>query len=506
MIASTTEDGLSRPRARGFLLCVFVGVAVLAGSVGATCVQAQTPAYAPSPTYGPTHAEVETGASATTGAAPPFWLHANTDGLVDPTSSGGWVRGAVRRALDSDGRWSYGYGLEGVARLSDRETAYLSEAYVEARYGFLRARVGRKPDVIGEVAHDLTSGSLGTSRNATPIPKIVLATDGYTGVPFTGRWMEFKGQYTHGWMSDDRVTTGAYLHQKTLYLRVGTPSPVQVHAGLVHNAMWGGTTPVFGRLPQSFEDYARTVVALNGSEDAPPGEEAYIQGNHLGVIDVGLSAEVGTFELQAYRQFIYEDRDNLKLKSPQDGLLGVAVVDEREERWMDRLVYEYLYTKWQNGPFGPSGTERGGAGGQDNYYNHYIYESGWTLYGRTAGSPLLTPFSDGRPGIANNRVVAHHLGVAGHAGPVRYRVMATYSRNYGTYGDEDAAQRRGEEYRFNPRLDQASVLVGARMPWPSDDRFVIRASVGVDAGELYDDAVGVRLGLVYRPRFATQNF
>ena len=451
---------------------------------------------------GPDRVEVEAGATGTSGDTVPFWLHTGTDGTIDPGSSGGRLRVRAERTVSPQGQWGVGYGVEAIGRASARETAFLPTLYATGRYRFLQLRVGRKAETIGTVAGGLTSGSLGQSRNATPIPKIVLSTTGYTPVPFTRRWVEFKGRYADGLLSDDRFTEGAYLHQKTFYLRLGTPSPVQVYGGLVHDAMWGGRSPSTGRLPQSLNDYARTVVALSGADDAPRGEQIYIQGDHFGVIDVGLRAEAGPLRVRAYRHFVYEDRDNLKFKAPQDGLFGLALADTRADRVVDRLVYEHLYTKWQNGPVGPNpDNPRGGAGGRDDYYNHFIYRSGWTLYGRTAGSPLLTPFEagSGEEGIANNRVVGHHLGVAGHLGRVDYRALATYTRNYGTYDDrEDALQETGS-YRFQPRLEQVSVLLGARMSWPGAPAFEVEAALGVDVGALYDDAVGLQLGLVYHP-------
>lgn len=451
----------------------------------------------------PNHADVELGAVGSTGAGVPFWLHANRDGLVDPASANGFVRSRLERTGASDERWGFGYGVEILGRASAHETIFLPTLYAQARYGFLTLRAGRNAETIGTVADDgLTSGSLGTSRNATPIPKIVLATDGYTPVPWTERWVEFKGRYADGLLPDDRFVEGAYLHQKTLYLRAGRPSPAQVYGGLVHNAMWGGTSQnsSHGDLPQAFVDYARTVVALSGRESAPRGEQIYIQGDHFGIIDLGLSVELRSFEATAYRHFIYEDRDNLKFKSPQDGLFGLELTDTRSARWLDRIVYEHLYTKWQNGPIGPDpDNPRGGPGGRDDYYTHYIYKDGWTLYGRTAGSPLITPFpqEDGRPGIENNRVVGHHLGLAGHAGPVEYRVLATYTRNYGRYDIEDRTVEG--EYRFEPPLEQVSVLVEAQWRWPGAPSFELRGGVGVDRGELYEDAVGLRLGVLYFP-------
>jgi hypothetical protein len=435
--------------------------------------------------------EVEAGATTTSGATMPFWLHANTDGIVDPASSGGVLRGRVARSLRGRAgqTWAFGYGAEVVGRASSRESLFLSALYAEARYGILRARVGRKPETIGTVADSLTSGSMGTSRNATPIPKILLRTDGYVDVPFMNEWLEFKGRFEHGWLSDDRFVDGAFLHQKSLYLRGGDSASTRVHAGLVHKAMWGGTDPDFGRIPQSFSDYARVVVAASGTDDAPSADSLYIQGNHLGIWDFGVSAKIGSFLIQGYRQIPYEDKDNLMLENPQDGLTGIAVTDIRSAWWVDRLLYEFLYTKWQNGP-GPDG---------DNYYNHSIYENGWTLYGRMAASPLLTAFGRdrGRRGIENSRVVGHHIGVAGDLGSLDYRAFVTYTRNYGTRKGLRRAERQGTDYRFQPPLEQASFLVEARLPWPSVPQLKATTAVGVDVGDMYEDTVGLKLNLAY---------
>lgn len=61
--------------------------------------------------------------------------------------------------------------------------------------------------------------------------------------------------------------------------------------------------------------------------------------------------------------------------------------------------------------------------------------------------------------------------------------------NGGTYGG-----------RFEPSPEQVSVLLEAHMPWPGAPEFEAQAALGLDAGELYDGAVGAQVGLVYRPR------
>jgi tetrahydromethanopterin S-methyltransferase subunit G len=37
------------------------------------------------------------------------------------------------------------------------------------------------------------------------------------------------------------------------------------------------------------------------------------------------------------------------------------------------------------------------------------------------------------------------------------------------------------------------------MSWPGAPAFEVEAALGVDVGALYDDAVGLQLGLVYHP-------
>lgn len=466
----------------------YIVLACLTGILGLSPVRAQMA----------DQVEVEVGATTTSGATMPFWLHANTDGIVDPASSGGVLRGRVARSLRGRAgqTWAFGYGAEVVGRASSRESLFLSALYAEARYGILRARVGRKPETIGTVADSLTSGSMGTSRNATPIPKILLRTDGYVDVPFTNEWLEFKGRFEHGWLSDHRFVDGAFLHQKSLYLRGGDSASARVHTGLVHKAMWGGTDPDFGNIPQSFSEFTRVVRAGSGIDDAPSADSLFILGDHFGIIDFGTSVELDRFRAHAYHQVVFEDDNNLELENPKNGLTGIEVADTRSRWWVDRLLYEYVFTKSQNGE------EAAFNGNGSNYFNHSIYKSGWTLYGRMAASPLLAPFSQGssRVGIANNRVVGHHVGIGGNIGSLDYRTLVTYTRNFGTFRDRRRAENRGVDYRFDPPLEQTSVLVEARVPWPSVPRLEIKGAVGIDTGELREDTIGLELSLAYQFR------
>lgn len=476
----------------GPLLAVLSLAALLLSSTpGVVAAQEASP-------WTPDTLEAEVSALGATQGTLPFWLHANRYGRVDAASAGALGRVWARRTL-ALGRASLTLGVEAVGRVSENETAHLTEAFVRGRYAFLQLHAGRVHDRVGTTASALSSGSLARSANATPFPEVVLSTTGYTRVPFTRGFVDVRARYGHAWMTGDRFVRDAYLHHKTLYLRVGGSLPVRAYAGLVHNVMWGGTSsdPEIGRLPQGLDDYVRTVFALSGSVDAPKQDRVFVQGNHLGIWDFGVEVTLDAHRFRLYRHTPYEDNDNLHLKSIEDGLQGIAWSDRRASRWLDRVAYEFLYTKWQSGPVAP-GFQRGGPGGQDNYYNNGLYRSGWTGFGRTVGAPLLTPREDG-PGVANNRVVGHHLGLAGHAGPVDYRALATYTRNAGTYADRERAADAGRDYRFEPPREQVSVLLETRWTWPTQPRLTMVAAAAVDAGTLYDDGVGARLGLVYRP-------
>ena len=51
-------------------------------------------------------------------------------------------------------------------------------------------------------------------------------------------------------------------------------------------------------------------------------------------------------------------------------------------RWLNELVFEYIYTKYQSGPVyhDHSMEISNHLGGNDDFYNHYIY-TGWQHWG-----------------------------------------------------------------------------------------------------------------------------
>ena len=95
------------------------------------------------------------------------------------------------------------------------------EGMQRSRIPFLVFWAGKKSEIIGNQDSSLSIGSTVWSGNASPMPKLVLATPGYVDIPFTKGYVEINGSLAHGWFEKDRYVEDVYLHQKQLHLRFG---------------------------------------------------------------------------------------------------------------------------------------------------------------------------------------------------------------------------------------------------------------------------------------------
>ena len=89
------------------------------------------------------------------------------------------------------------------------------------------------------------------------------------------------------------------------------------------------------------------------------------------------------------------------------------------DRWVNGVVFEYIYSKYQSGPIyhDHTSTIPDHIGGKDNFYNHGMY-TGWQHWGQVMGNPLYrSPLynSDGTICVKDNRFMAF---------PSRYRRMS----------------------------------------------------------------------------------
>ena len=196
-----------------------------------------------------------------------------------------------------------------------------------------------------------------------------------------------------------------------------------------------------------------------GGQDATDGMYANNEGNIVGswLMRVNYDSELWRFSV--YADHFFEDHSQMFhinnngygsgndwnkrvhrryfLYDLKDIMLG-GELELKYGRWLRHVVAEYLYTKYQSGPYNHDHTQNisDQIAGMDNYYNHGIYP-GWQHWGQVIGNPLYrSPIynTDGQLKIYNNRFVAWHLGIDGAPTTrLAYRALATYQEGWGTY-------------------------------------------------------------------------
>lgn len=147
------------------------------------------------------------------------------------------------------------------------------------------------------------------------------------------------------------------------------------------------------------------------------------------------------------------------------------------------------------------GQERGDA----TYYHHGFYRDGWTYHGRTLGNPLITPaartpgLQADLVGIGNSIVLAHHVGLEGHLDTnFFYRLLGTYSRNYGAQAVCSSPTCELRIDRRREQTDQFSFRLEVRGPLARQHNLWLRTAIAIDPGAFYDDRIGASVSLTWR--------
>ena len=371
---------------------------------------------------------------ASSGRFAPFWLSANTDGVVSVAPYGAYLRvGMDKEAVRSARWWDYSYGIDLLGGVDiDGFRGQVVKLYAHARLWCFDVTVGVKPFDVGNQDYELSSGGFLFSRNAPSMPRVSVGIDKYTAFPFTYGYMEIKGGITQGWFVDDMGVGGCMLHHKYLGVRFGGGLPVKVNYEFHHAAQWGGVSPVYGELGSSFVDWWTAFKASSGGVMA--NDQINAMGNHMVSQMLGLEVKQKGWSVNVYWQSLYEDppiRVMWRAKNAFDGLWGMAI---KQNNWdfIHSLTYEFFATTDQAGPV----HDFDGIilGGKDNYFNNIIYLQGWSYFGRTIGNPFITsPIYGSSITTENNRTFTHHIAVKGDILGFNYLVRYSHSSNFGTY-------------------------------------------------------------------------
>lgn len=460
----------------------------------------------------------------------PLWLNANKYGLSSLSPSNGYLQAGIYRPLsegDATRKWDFGYGLSLAGAYDFTSPFIVQEAYAEARWLKGRLTVGSKEYPMELKNAQLSSGSQALGINARPVPQVRIALPSYWN--FARGWLGLKGHIAYGLCTDDNwqsdFTGGATKHTKKVmyhskagYLRIGNEErfPLSLELGLEMACLFGGTSY---RLWEGEYAWVENKKGLGAMVDAffgmgsDVGEGLYgnVGGNQLGAWVARLNFDAPAWNVGIYADHFFEDHSQMflldydgygtgdkwnekvdnrfLLYELKDIMLG-AELKLKHFKWMNTLVLEYLYTKYQSGPIYHDRTESipDHIAGCDDYYNHSI-TSGWQHWGMVIGNPLYrSPLYNTNHSIRvdNNRFVAYHAGIAGNPSEeCAYRILASYQTGYGTY----------ERPFTNPRYN-LSCMAEVSYKFSEDTAWKgwgITAAFGMDKGGILGDNYGFQL-------------
>lgn len=320
------------------------------------------------------------------------------------------------------------------------------EAFIKARYKKMQLSAGRFKQIIGEMDHELSSGSLGVSGNALPIPKVNFSVD-YTNVPLTNGWVQFKGMISHGWMGENQFMKNAYLHEKNFYLRVGKKK-LKLYGGIQHYAVWGGSRDDFFSTDKSWGGFLNVLLVKEANDGSVQGDIAPNRaGDHRGVIEAGAEWENDDIKINLNNQTPFDMGQGIDVRNI-DRLLSLSITNKKPDAKLKKILFEFIYTKQMNDFYKQQYRE--------SYYNNGIYRTGWEYNDQIIGTPLfvnrvrganyfdsIEPYDWNAPAstinslsnIIGNRVVGGHVGfVYALTKQIETKTLLTYTQNYGDYG------------------------------------------------------------------------
>ena len=394
-------------------------------------------------------------ATGTTNDEIPFWMRSNQYGNVPTRGASLGLAGQILRDYSTDRKkrlFDWGTTIDARINLGKKSEVILIEAYAKVSLGIFQLKAGRSRDIMGLVDSTLSSGSFSVSGNSLGIPKVELSIPEFWSIPFLWNVVAVKGNFAHGWLGEVGTRTGtlygeatAYFHQKSLYARFGRPEwKVNLFAGFNHQAFWGDERKINGPKYKlsPWETYKRVIFgeSYGGNDIGLPRSKV---GNHLGSIDQGIEVRAGGLKFFGYHQFFYDVGGLYHLSNVKDGLFGLSVVNERfadsesTVRWKKFLI-EYIATKSQGGEIDAKIT----PSGDEDYYNNFIYQQGWSYKGENLGNPLITNVvyarkelpAQPREYFVNNRLKAIQLGTEYAIASWNFIMKLNYSLNFGTYG------------------------------------------------------------------------
>jgi hypothetical protein len=449
--------------------------------------------------------QAEAGVYVSSNGENPFWLRTNQYGVVPLKSGIAALRGAIYKEYDSTynaagklRKFALGYGLNVAANVGQTNNIYIPEAYVKLRYRVFEIFGGRRKEIFGLVDTSLTSGSYIWSGNALPLPKIQISIPNYIPVLWNGL-IAIKGSYGDGFFGNSGRVKQFYLHQKSLYGRIGRENG-KFHAfgGFNHQVQWGGSNPQMPNIEFANNIYAYlySVIPLKrvsaiASQHLTKGDLENRVGNQLGTLDLGVEYKLAHYKFFVYRQNLYEQGAALlRLANIKDGLNGISVenLSTTNRFSLRKVLFEFFYSKSQGDD--PLIFTKVRAWELENYFTHYQYIDGWTYRGKVIGTPLITtrdetlnvfPYTDQL--INNNRIKSFYLAFNLQINKrIHITAKNVYSSNSGVMFTN-----------FNSTYKQFSGNISGDVVLKNLTELKIQTAY--DVGEIYPNNIGLYVGI-----------
>lgn len=444
--------------------------------------------------------------SASAGEYTPFWITSNTYGTVPLHPNNGYLRGDLIWKHSFPNKIKLEAEADVITAAKHTSSVWVQQLYAAATYRNISFFIGAKERYNSMLDRNLSMGDMTFSTNSRPMPEINFAFPNYTNLPFTKGYIQFKADFAAGKSFDNdyirrtknpetNYAVDVLWHHKSLFFKWEDPNdriPFWGVFGVEHGAQWGGWASFdnFGKNPNSFKDFIRVVLCESGDENANTGEQINVLGNHSGTYNLKIAFKDKNFQTALYKQHFFSDNSGTELVNWRDGIWGGELTFFNQP-FLKKVVFEYLQTTNQSGPFhflfyDPVLYPKSRGGGNDDYYNHYLYTSGWSYFGRGIGNALLTSpeYNDDKTlGFKNNRVKAVHLGLEGRiTAEFSYRTLFTGMYGWGTNNNP-----------FLKRKDNFSSLIECIYNSAKFDGWQIALQASFDKGDLYGNNFGCSL-------------
>ena len=269
----------------------------------------------------------------------PYYISSNQWGYITQKNSA-LAFASVHHALNTSSRLSWGAGLtliggytssagyeryagNGQFEIQQQHPAriWLQEAYIEGKYRSIFAVAGQDYKQSPIVNGALSSGDLVWSCNARPPVGVRAGFVDFQDIPFTKGWVQLQGEFGYFREFDDKwlenhynyynhfITTGSWLHYKSLHFRTKPTQPLVFTIGAQSACQFGGTADYYEdgqvtrtvKMDADAKAFFRTFIAGSGGNSAG---DSFVEGNHLGTWDIALEYKLKPGEqLRAYTQW-----------------------------------------------------------------------------------------------------------------------------------------------------------------------------------------------------------